>query len=75
MAFPSGQYFFHDKSVHFNVSIVNGWTDAPVGLVEKKAEFIRTTAFFSFTLDYQFFLVQIPEKKYPIANGQQLCYW
>jgi len=48
----------------------------PVGSVEKKAEFIRTTAFFSFTLDYQFFFpVQIPEKKYPIANGQQLCYW
>ena len=46
----------------------------PVGSVEKKAEFIRTTAFFSFMLDYQFFPVQILEKNL-FANSQELCSW
>jgi hypothetical protein len=47
----------------------------PVGSVEKKGGIHQTTAFFSFTLDYQFFPSANTWKKNPIANGQQLCYW
>ena len=39
---------FHDKSVHFNVNIVNGWTDAPCWFGGKKGGIHQNYCFLFF---------------------------